>query len=228
MQSIILNVSLSELAFFTLGLLFYIRLIHNMRNFWLFLPHLLRAPVGILIYMKLPLSHDIVKSLDFDTLESSRNISFDEIHRRVKYNVEKKFFGVIQEQKKYFKCYAGLTVTCCILDFFNFVVVLHYFGKKGEEYQEIGLMLLTLLMLGTNVYWIGYIHLIQHKFPHYISKYIQEAFMSVGVLVEQKLEVWNGIAKNRAANVGVRAQRQASIAKEKLNSKMRKRDGQSQ
>lgn len=51
--------------------------------------------------------------------------------------------------------------------------------------------------------------------------------MSVGVLVERKLEVWNGIAKNKAATVGVRAQRQASLAKEKLNSKIRKRDGQS-
>lgn len=95
MQSIILNISMAELCFFMLGLLFYVRLIHNMRNFWLFLPHLLRAPIGILIYMKLPLSHDIVKGLDFDTLESSRNISFDEIHRRTKYNVEKLFFAVI-------------------------------------------------------------------------------------------------------------------------------------
>lgn len=110
------------------------RIIKDMKSFWLFLPHFIRAPIGFMVWKNLPNSHDIVADLEFDRLENGRNISFDEIHRRTKFNVEKAFFEIIKKQMKLLKAYGALTVISMIIDIFNLIVILNYFGIAGEEY----------------------------------------------------------------------------------------------
>ena len=58
--------------------------------------------------------------------------------------------------KLLFKIYFTLTIIGGILDFFNFIVVYESFAVKGEEYEELVLMLMTLMYLATNMYWVGW------------------------------------------------------------------------
>ena len=52
----------------------------------------------------------------------------------------------------------------------------------------------------TNVYWVGYVCLLEYKFPRYILKYFEEILFGVGVLTEKKLREWSEAAKRRVSN----------------------------
>jgi hypothetical protein len=155
-----------------------------MKTFWLFLPHFVRGICGILIYIRLPKSYQLVEGLDFDDAESGRPIGFDEIHERLKFNVEKVFFFEIKKILRIIKVFGVLTVISNFLDFFNFIVILNYFGQPGMEYEECTLMFLVLVFNGINIYYALNFMLLKFRFPDYISKYIIEAFFSVGILVQ--------------------------------------------
>ena len=164
-----LNISMCEIGFFTLGLMFFVEQITRMKSFLLFFPHFFRGICGFMIHNKLPSSHKIISELEF---EEDRGISFDELHERLKFNVERIFFTYVKDTRRLFKIYLALSVLGGIFDFFNFIVVLSYFGRPGEEYQEITMMLLAAVFTGTNMYWFGYCALMQRKFPPYIYKYV--------------------------------------------------------
>jgi len=80
MQQGLFNNSSLEILFFLIGMAFYFRTMEKMANFWMFIPHLFRGFVGLRIYFKMPRSHEVVKSLGFDTdTESNLNLSFEEM-----------------------------------------------------------------------------------------------------------------------------------------------------
>lgn len=85
--------------------------------------------------------------------------------------MERLFWGQIQELQVFFKSFFIFTILSGILDFFNMIVILNHYGNKGEEYQEISLLLLNFVFFGTNAYWVGYVVLLEYKFPIYIVKY---------------------------------------------------------
>ena len=68
------------------------------------------------------------------------------------------------------------------------VIILHHFGEKGSEYEELTLLALNMLFFSCNLYWAGYVYLTYYKFPKYMGKYLQEAFFGVGVLIDKKLK----------------------------------------
>ena len=95
MQSILKNISIVELVFFALGMIFYLRQISKMRNFWLFLPHFVRGIVGLLINKRLPKSHDVVRDVLNSDVSNEKTLGFDQIHQRVKYNIERLFWKIL-------------------------------------------------------------------------------------------------------------------------------------
>ena len=116
------------MGLFVIGFLFFARHIKNMKTFWLFLPHFVRAICGILIYMRMPKSYQLVENLDFDDDEAARPVGFDEVHEKLKFNVERVYFKEIEKILRIVKVFGVLTVMANFLDFFNFVVILNSFG----------------------------------------------------------------------------------------------------
>lgn len=55
------TVSMVEISAFIFGVVFFIKLMARMKNFWLFLPHLIRGVCGLILNDKIPKSHEIVK-----------------------------------------------------------------------------------------------------------------------------------------------------------------------
>ena len=98
---------------------------------------------------------------------------------------------------KWVKAYGILTVISGIFDFFNLVIVLHHFGEKGAEYEEMTLLGLCMIFWSCNIYWAGYVFLTYYKFPNYMGKYLQELFFGVGVLIDKKIKK---IASNSRMN----------------------------
>ena len=57
---------------------------------------------------------------------------------------------------------------------------LKYFGTPGEEESEMVLLLLTLVYLGSDIYWFTWVFNLKEKLPEYISKYVFDFIMGVG------------------------------------------------
>ena len=64
MHSLLYWISCTEIATFVLSLIFWIKLIDQMGVVVLFLPHLARGCIGLLISRKMPRSHHIVKDIE--------------------------------------------------------------------------------------------------------------------------------------------------------------------
>ena len=190
---------------------FYFRTMEKMANFWMFIPHLFRGFVGLRIYFRMPRSHELVKSLGFDAdAESNQNLSFEEVQRRVKYEMERIFFDFVKEMKLFFKIYFFATVFCGILDFINFIIIYYHFGEPGEEYQEMMLMLLALVYFSTNLLWVGFVCMLRRRFPPYMVEYAVQMFFSAGARLEEKVMVWNEIAKAKMQATSEAAMRRLS------------------
>lgn len=187
------NGSLLELGLFIIGFLFFARHIKNMKTFWLFLPHFVRGICGILIYLRLPKSYQLVEGLNFDDNEGVKPIGFQEVHERLRFNVERIFFTEISKIMRIVQIYGVMTIFSKFLDFFNFVIILNSYGKPGMEYEECTLMFLVLCFMAINLQYVFYMVLLKYKFPDYISKYLVSSFFSAGVTVQRKIDEWKNV-----------------------------------
>jgi nucleoside permease NupC len=77
-RSILNNISSLEIFLFIFGMIFYLRLISALNNFWYFLPHFIRGICGLVLSKKLPKSHEMIKLMDFEG--ENGPIDFDSIH----------------------------------------------------------------------------------------------------------------------------------------------------
>jgi len=121
-------------------------------------------------------------------MSEASSITFEEIHHGIKTNIEKAYFDFVGKTMKWVKAYGILTVVSGLFDFFNLVIILHHFGEKGSEYEEMTLLGLTMVFWSCNLYWAGSVFLLWYKFPNYIGKYLQETFFGVGVLLDKKMK----------------------------------------
>ena len=176
------------------------RQISKMGNFWIFIPHFARGVTGVLLHAKLPNSHDIVKVLHFEKEPGS--ISFNDVHQKVKKDVEAVFMTFAINLKLHFKVYFGLTILCAILDSINFLICLKHFGVAGQEYEEITLLILTIFLYATNIYWTGYISLLYYKFPSYITQSINSLMTGAGTKFNDKISKWTSKAEFRIVQAG--------------------------
>lgn len=124
--------------------------------------------------------------------------------------MERIFFDFVKQMKLSFKVYFFATMFCGILDFINFIIIYYHFGRPGEEYQEMMLMLLALVYFGTNLVWVGFVCMLRKRFPDYIAKYAAQMFFSAGARLEEKLMVWNEIAKAKIQRTSEAAVRRVS------------------
>lgn len=85
------------------------------------------------------------------------------------------------------KSYVGCLALCGLLDMCNIIIMIARFGKHGLEYQEMTMIFLSVFFWGTNVYWVGFVMLLYIKFPDYISKYLLDVFMAIGIQTNERI-----------------------------------------
>jgi hypothetical protein len=114
--------------------------------------------------------------------------------------VERIYFEEINKILRIVKIFGVFTVIAKFMDFFNFVIILNSYGKPGMEYEECTLMFLVIAFIAINMQYMVYMILLKFKFPDYISKYIIEAFFSVGILVQRKIDTWKEVKSDQIKN----------------------------
>ena len=171
-------------------------MIEKMGSFWLFVPHLVRGITGIILNSHIPVSHEIVKALNFQ--EETGSLSFAQIHSKVKKDVERQFFFAVKDLNSNFKLYAVLTVICLVFDFINFILTFRDFAVPGKEYEDLTVLILCLIFCLKNIYWAGYVYLLHLKFPEYMSKYMTNALLGISNFLDKKMtSIANKLAQRR-------------------------------
>ena len=195
LNSLLINVSTLELYMFILGSFCFIQLFSRIKNFWFFLPHLFRAILGLIINRKLPKSHELVAALHFEQVEV--NVGFDLAHKKIRTDMQNLFVEKVQPIHRYFKCYLLMTCLAGILDFINLIIVVLHYSMPGYEYEEMTMLVFTIMFWLTNLYWIGFVYLLSFKFPDYIQKNFKKALLGIFSSIDPRLVRFGETANNR-------------------------------
>ena len=98
----------------------------------------------------------------------------------------------------YMMAYAACTMPATLLDMGALMVILSYFGVKGEENSEMVLLLINLAFLYCTYLWISFICQLEHRLPASIAQVIKHA--ALGYAVQFKTNAADNLGKaNRKA-----------------------------
>ena len=151
MHSLLYWISWTEISAFILALIFWIKLIDQMGVVLLFLPHIVRGAVGLLIGRKMPRSHHIVKDIDLGD-----QIGFDNIKEAVRISSQNQFVEIAENIQTLLNAYFALTILSLGLDFIVLVSILVSFGNPGEEDNEMILLLLFVINIVCTIQWLSF------------------------------------------------------------------------
>ena len=88
----------------------------------------------------------------------------------------------------------ALSVSSFGLDFICLMLTLNHFGVKGEEDSEMILVILNLVFLLLNVYWIQWVLSLRDHLPQYMSNYLANGALGLGIEMTEKTKKIGGIA----------------------------------
>lgn len=98
--------------------------------------HPVRGAIGFVIIKSLPLSHDIVKSLE---ITDEKSVEFEDFRAEVTNKLRKTFMQVFDHLKSLLKAYFFISLFATLFDFVEFIVQLVRFGRKGNVRYNSGL-----------------------------------------------------------------------------------------
>lgn len=79
----------------------------------------------------------------------------------------------------------GLSIASFGLDFICLMITLKHFGVKGEEDSEMILVMLNLIFIFMNVYWIHWCFNLREHLPEYMGDYLANGAIGLSVKVKE-------------------------------------------
>ena len=158
--------SIAEVLAFLFNLLLFTTDPTEMAPIWFLSCHLVRGIVGILVIVKIPASHKLVKSME--NLQGNKSVAFKDL----KLHVTKAAYDCANEFGKgagpLLLVYLILTILCIILDLFGFFFGVSYFDGEVSAYPAVSLIILSSASLFLCLYYIIWIIGSKMKFPVYV------------------------------------------------------------
>ena len=108
---------------------------------WLHIIHLVRGVLGLVVYYKIPKTHEVVEAMKKYPNEKLERSLFNDLARE---NINEKGLKLLQGKKLLIYVYAGLTFFNFIFDVVDFIVVLSSLDRATSDAKVV---LLTYLMI---------------------------------------------------------------------------------
>ena len=165
--------SIFEIGIFLVLILLFVEDSQEMGAIWPFLPHLVRASVGLMILNGLPKTHDIIKTASFPADEKMDvDMIFEVLTRAAREALD----HFTLNTKRLLHAYFGLTTICFIIDMFSFLVFFNRFGTHVESaYADISLLVSSTSLFILDIYYIAWVLSLEKRVPAYISNSITKA-----------------------------------------------------
>lgn len=148
-QSILFWMSFFEVCVTAVGLCLFMIYPSQMYFIFFHLGHLVRAFIGFKICKVMPKSHELIEKIN---LPPDQTLNFTQIHDKVVEQARQILQEFMQDQSlvvNYFK----VTVVCLVPDAIDCLIQLIRFGRKGDEFSDITMLLMSLAFLGFDIYY---------------------------------------------------------------------------
>lgn len=142
---------------------------------WLHIFHVPRGITGFLLMHKLPTSHDIVAKIQIPNATDGSHYSMEGLSDLLKKSVSQIFLKYIQDCRKLLLGYGVFTFLSLTLDLIEFLIHYIRFGYRGDEHSDLTMLLLTLIFLGIDSFYIAWTFQAKGKFPGEISATVTKA-----------------------------------------------------
>lgn len=184
--TILMWVSVSEILLWCGAFLSFCSAPARMTLIWLQIAHLGRGVFGILVLLKLPRSHDVIKTLPLDeekpqTLQTLESMLGFEIAKYVSFHT--------QQNKLYLRIYALLTVICYLADAMCFVVQYKWFIDSTSDHTNLWMMVISLTMLFYDSFPVLYVIHTASGLPKYATLWLWESLIGDDEQMTERLHL---------------------------------------
>jgi len=171
MNSILYFSSLLSFLIWIFGFFLFLSFTSQMGLIFIHSLHIIRAIVGWCLLKKTPKSHDVIAGLGLpeEAMELSK---LKEVGTE---NFKKLMMNYASACQKLLMIYFTITVLCVLTDSIDFIIELVAFGRPGQEYSVMMLLILSVIFLVIDFYYIVWIQSMKHNFPPNIANYVSRA-----------------------------------------------------
>ena len=136
----------------------------RMGGIWLFLPHLVRAGLGLLIIKKLPTSQELISKI---SMQRNDSIPFNKITHWVITSTKDALAEFTTRAGKFMLIYSILTAVALVLDFIVFFIGVASMNSDYGAFSTVFLVILSVTYFIIAFYFVGWAIAIRQRLPPY-------------------------------------------------------------
>lgn len=131
---------------------------------WMFIPHLARAAIGVLIVKKMPTTHELVANVQ---IEPNEKIPFSKVSKYVVSGAKQSVDEFQTKAGKFMMLYTLLTLIALVIDFIVIFIGIGSLSNSNGAFSSTFVLLLGLLYFFVAFYFIGWVICVRMRLPDY-------------------------------------------------------------
>ena len=136
---------------------------------WMFMPHILRAIMGLALVKKLPTSHDMIAGVN---IKPAEKIPLARIDRFVFTGAKQSLDKFQQAAGKLILIYTLLTVICVILDFIVIFIGVSGLNPDQGAFGTVFVLLIAILFFLIGLFFIGWAISVRMRLPPFAQSQV--------------------------------------------------------
>lgn len=194
MQMIIFDLSstiwwstVAELFIFFYGLCVFFVDASGAALFWMFLPHVLRAVLGLLVIKKMPTMHDMISCVQ---IKPNEKIALGKIDRVVATGAKESVDLFIQTCGKFLLIYTIVTLVTFVLDMLTIFITVSGLSSAVGPFGRVFAFLLSILYFIISFFFIGWAICVRMRLPVYAQTPVMMALLGLSKKLSLGLETY--------------------------------------
>lgn len=193
-------------VFFPFGFFVFCLDGERMGPIWMFLPHLLRAVLGLIIIKKMPTTQELVQQNSLNLNNAAEKIPIGKIEKYVITGAKESMDLIQTRAGKLLLVYSILTAAALVLDVFVILIGIGGMNNDAGAYGTVFILLLGIFYLLVALYYIGWVISVKMRLPASVATQVTFALFGLfkkiaADLGEKYLDVNGGVAPAGASQL---------------------------
>lgn len=176
--------SLFEILLFAVSMLLFFTHPTSMVWIWIHFPHVIRGTIGFILMKRLPSSHDMAAQM---SIPQNDRLPFEKIMEYILSGAYDALSAFTSVTKKWLCFYLVGTSFCLFLDFAGFFGQMHNFKHQEEPFSNLSLILLSVIFLFIDWFYLMWIMSLTFKFPTYTNSAVIKSVFGLAESLHKKL-----------------------------------------
>ena len=177
--------TIAEIFVFFYGFWVFMIDAERMGFIWMFIPHILRAVVGLLAIKKIPTTHEMVAGVQ---IPPNEKIPFSKIDRFVVTGAKESVDRFQQAAGKFLLLYTILTLVCVILDFIVVFIGLGGLNSDAGAFGTVFVLLIGILYFLIALFYIGWVVSVRMRLPAFAQTQVMMGLLGLFKKLSTELE----------------------------------------